>query len=203
VTVALEGNLAVFHVEELLPFLARSGTTGTLHLEGDPAAVIHLAGGRLQRIEDATERDAIVDALFELVAGDPGAFRLEGTDHPETDHPETDHSETGGDTGAPSAEPLGYAVDDVLGEVRGRIQKWQEVATTIPSIAAVVSLVPWVDPEGDPFVLSAHQWRLATLCDGRRSIAEVARLAGGSALDACAFLHDLISRGAANVSLRG
>jgi hypothetical protein len=123
----------------------------------------------------------IVDAVFELLVTTSSNFEFRGAEQ---------HPLVGGRQ---------HQVDDLIDASRARLERWREVATVLPSTAAVVSLSPNLGADAPDLVLTPMEWRVVAHLDGRRSIADVTRLLGASAFDVCATLHRLVTLGAADV----
>jgi hypothetical protein len=106
-------------------------------------------------------REQTVDALFDLVRWPEGTFRFEGRE---------------GD-GDGMVKDLTLAVDELLASVEERLQSWPAVAERTGDSDAVVAISR---PEGDraEVALPADAWSLLSLVDGRRTIADLARLTG-------------------------
>ncbi|HTN79549.1 MAG TPA: DUF4388 domain-containing protein [Acidimicrobiales bacterium] len=123
----------------------------------------------------------IIDAVFELMVTSEADFEFLGGER---------HPLAGGRS---------HAVHDLVAASRERLERWREVATVLPSIAAVVVLADEVPSDAPDLVLSPSDWRVVAHLDGRRSIADITRVLGASAFDVCATLHRLVTAGAARV----
>ncbi len=134
-----------------------------------------------QNESDRLVESRIIDAVFELVVTSQADFEFRGGEH---------HPLAGGRQ---------HTVDDVVAASRERLDRWREVATVLPSIAAVVVLAADVPSDAPDLVLSPTEWRIVAHLDGRRSIADITRLLGASAFDVSAVLHRLVVAGAARV----
>lgn len=130
---------------------------------------------------DRLVQSRIVDAVFELVVTSAADFEFRGDEH---------HPLIGG---------RNHTVDDLIAASRERLDRWREVATVLPSIAAVVEIAADVPADAPDLVLSPEDWRIVAHLDGKRSIADITRQLGASAFDVCATLHRLVVAGAARV----
>jgi len=130
---------------------------------------------------DRLVRSRIVDAVFELTVTSAADFEFRGGER---------HPLAGGQQ---------HSVESLIAASRERLERWREVATVLPSIAAVVTLADDVPSDAPDLVLSPDEWRVVAHLDGRRSIADITRLLGASAFDVCATLHRLVTAGAARV----
>jgi len=139
------------------------------HASLDPTALDRLVESR------------IVDAVFELIVTSAADFEFRG------------------DERHPLAGGRNHTVDEMAAASRERLDRWREVATVLPSIAAVVTIASDVPADAPDLVLSPTDWRVVAHLDGKRSIADITRLLGASAFDVCATLHRLVIAGAARV----
>ena len=150
--------------------------------EGVPlAAALEVHGSVHQNDFDRLVESRIVDAVFELIVTSAADFEFRG------------------DERHPLAGGRNHTVDDLVAASRERLDRWREVATVLPSIAAVVAIANDVPADAPDLVLSPSDWRIVAQLDGKRSIADITRLLGASAFDVCATLHRLVTAGAARV----
>ena len=114
------------------------------------------------------------DAVFDLLRWDDGDFAFV------VDEPDPD------DLGA------FLTVEEVVAEGRRRIEAWTALASAVPSVDAVVTLVP--SPADDP-VLTRDEWALLTLVDGSRTVGELVGLSGRGEFVVVNALAALVDRG--------
>ncbi len=91
----------------------------------------------------------IVDTVFELIVTSAADFEFRGDDH---------HPLVGG---------RNHTVDDLIAASRERLDRWREVATVLPSIAAVVTIAADVPSDAPDLVLSPGDWRIVAHLDGK------------------------------------
>lgn len=121
-------------------------------------------------------RDHTVGALFEFVLPSDTEFAfLEGASHP---------------LGGRFRFPAG----DLLAEANERVHVWKVIAASIPSTAMVMRLVPELG--NGQITITADDWRVLALVDGRTTIADLIRALGMSAFAVCVVLHRLVQEGA-------
>ncbi len=150
--------------------------------EGVPlAAALEVHASVDQNELDRLVESRIVDAVFELMVTSAADFEFRG------------------DERHPLAGGRNHTVDELIAASRERLDRWREVATVLPSIAAVVTIAADVPADAPDLVLSPTDWRIVALLDGKRSIADITRSLGASAFDVCATLHRLVIAGAARV----
>ena len=122
-------------------------------------------------------REQIQDAVFDLLGWSDGAFRFEG---------DVDSEELIG---------LTVSVENLIMEASRRLDEWDAVRKKIPSSRAIVALAPEV-PHGEIEVsLQADEWRLLTLIDGLRSVAELVEITGQSEFVVCKVLFGMAGTG--------
>jgi hypothetical protein len=95
-----------------------------------------------------------------------------------------------------AAEP-GFAFDDVLADVRRRVEEWREIAKSIPSTTMVLRRASRLPLSSGPITLSPEEFELLGLLDGRRDVGQLVQLLGMSAFRVMTLLHRLVQIGAA------
>lgn len=85
-------------------------------------------------------------------------------------------------------------LDAVLEIVDDRADAWQELADTVSDLTRICSPVPEVT-EVDEISLTAEQWRVLSLVDGRRPLKDLIELSGIGHLETCRHLHQLVAAG--------
>ncbi len=150
--------------------------------DGTPLATALEEHASLDRAQaDRLVESRIIDAVFELIVTSAADFEFRGGER---------HPLVGG---------RNHTVEELIAASRERLERWREVATVLPSIAAVVAIAADVPSDAPDLVLSPTDWSVVAHLDGRRSIADITRLLGASAFDVCATLHRLVIAGAARV----
>lgn len=84
-------------------------------------------------------------------------------------------------------------LDDALAAVDERSAEWDELSDTVSDLTRVCSPVP--DVSDDEVRLTADQWRVLSLVDGRRQLKHLIELSGIGHLETCRQLHDLVVAG--------
>jgi hypothetical protein len=97
----------------------------------------------------------------------------------------------------PFASDPGFAFDDVLGDVRRRVEEWREIAKSIPSTSLVLRRSARLPLSSGPITLSPEEFELLGLLDGRRDVSQLVQLLGMSAFRVMTLLHHLVQTGAA------
>ncbi|HVB27033.1 MAG TPA: DUF4388 domain-containing protein [Mycobacteriales bacterium] len=155
-------------------------TDAVERVSADPT--IGLARALQPTVDEAALHDLVtehvIDAVFDLMRWPNGEFAFLV------------------DEGNPDDVGVSLPVDEVVAEVRRRLETWSGVAATVPSPQTVpcLPLAPAVDP-----VLSRDEWALLALVDGRRSVGELVALSGRGEYAAVSLLAALVARGLLHV----
>lgn len=96
------------------------------------------------------------------------------------------------DEGDPDDVGAALAVEDVVAEGTRRMAAWSELADTVPSLDAVVAVLP--SPDEDP-VVSRDEWSLLALVNGARTVGDLVALAGTGEFVVVSALAGLADRG--------
>ena len=136
-----------------------------------------LASGQVEdRVLAVFLREQIVDAVFELMRLTEGSFNF--------------------DANAPAlSRGVGLSVVDVVGEATRRLDEWQAIHQRIAAPTAVLAMVPTAATGREGVTLTAEQWELLALIDGRRTVTDVVELTGRGEFATCRVLGDLVSAG--------
>lgn len=94
-----------------------------------------------------------------------------------------------------ACEP-GFPFDDVLADVRHRVEEWREIASSIPSTSMVLKRTPRLPLWSGPITLSPEEYELLGLLDGRRDVTQLVQVLGMSAFRVMTILHRLMQIGA-------
>lgn len=96
------------------------------------------------------------------------------------------------DAANPDDVGVSLPVEEVVGEARRRLDAWASVAATVPSPDTVLCLALGL---AEPASIAREEWGVLALVDGRRSVAEVCRLAGRGEYAVVSILAGLVRRG--------
>lgn len=162
----LQGSLDVFSLTDVLRLVSQAGTSGFLSIRRPGAAgSIGLSGGSVVGGElagiAAADPDGLFDAALTLV------------------------DSTGGDFQFVEGEPFEvgrFSVDEFLAAVDEHRARWQAIVGELGGLDQPVGLNPNLPDEDSTVTLSAHEWKLAVLADGRRTVNDLAAEAGLSVL---------------------
>ena len=147
---------------------------------GEPGAAIGLlegAGADPQRLR-ARMYEHTVSTLFELLLPSDARFYFtRGESHPFAVDP-------------------GFLFDDVLADVRHRVDEWREIAKSIPNTHMVLRRAPRLPLSSGPITISPEEFELLGLLDGRRDVTALIQILGMSAFRVMTLLHRLMQAGA-------
>lgn len=97
----------------------------------------------------------------------------------------------------PFALNPGFPFDDVLADVRRRVEEWREIAKAIPTTTMVLRRTPRLPLSSGPITISPEEYELLGLLDGRRDVTQLVQVLGMSAFRVMTLLHHLMELGAA------
>jgi hypothetical protein len=96
-----------------------------------------------------------------------------------------------------ATHPIGatfrFEPDELLADATARVEAWKQIADAVPSTSVVMRPVRVAPTE--EVTLSAQEWAVLALLDGRRSVAELVHELGMSAFTVCFVLHGLRTAG--------
>lgn len=174
----LSGDLAVFGLPAVLRFVCEHKVDGRLDVVGDEdGGSFIVSAGRIRAIalrdRDPTDEDSAIDAALELLRIRGGEFSV---------HEVLDVE-----------GPMEVPVDELLERVGAREREEQAAAETLGGFDVPLRLAS--RPRSDTVTISAGEWSLLALVDGRRGAAEIAAGAGGSRIRALSALAELVRGG--------
>lgn len=146
--------------------------------EASPLARTLLAAGTLHEEQLVSAYEGrLVETTFDLMRRDFGEFSWESDAKTEAE--------------VEAAIPVGR----LLELSRAKAALWDEIKSVIPSERSVLSLSTNPSRDLAAITVTAEQWRLLSLIDGKRSVDDVARRAALSDFTVLTSLHDLARRG--------
>ncbi len=217
---ALAGTLDELSLHELLGFLAETGQSGVIEFAGRSPAVVVVHQGRvtvalsengptLQQVfigsgitdadgwwdasaqarRDGSLCDAVIDA-----GADP--TRVEQVLHDQTlgtifelTLPSNDRFSFSPGATHPLGTRFTFDHRELLAEAERRVEAWKVIAESVPSTALVMAPVRHL--ASDSVTITAADWDVLSLLDGRRTVADIIRELGMSAFGVCATVHRL------------
>jgi hypothetical protein len=155
-TVALQGTLDTFALPDVLRLLATTRKTGQLRITGERGTgSVWAADGKVVGIEapDAPTGGEPVDALFQLLRFEEGAFTFDAEASPEEPDKPVD-------------------VDAVLVKAEALLDEWRSIESVVPSLDAWVTLRKRL-PQPD-VVISQDQWTTLVAVGGGATVRRIA-----------------------------
>ena len=177
----LNGSLESFALPEVLRFIAGSGITGRVEIEREEVSgELSLDQGtfvaaRLSDDEAPANEDEALDVAVLLFDGTGGSFKVEVEDW------------AGG--------PLRLDADGLSTAVEHRREQWAEVVASLGSLEDPLMVIPSLPDGTEEVTITAGQWRLLSLVDGRRSAQDIGAEAAMSTYAAAVGLAELAARG--------
>lgn len=173
----LSGSLDVFNLADVLRLICDAGATGRIRVRRDGrAGLLTVAGGRVTgaTLDDgqASDEDGSIDAALEILSGKGGEFDL---------------------ASGSARGPLDLDIDGLLERVSERQAEWNEVTQALGSLDTSLRLSP--DPGSERVTMTASEWRVVSLVDGRRSARGIAEELGGSSFRTYKALAELMRGG--------
>jgi hypothetical protein len=101
----------------------------------------------------------------------------------------------GGESHAFAWKP-GFPFDEVLDDVKHRVEEWRTIAASIPSTTLVLRRASRLPASSGPITLTPEEFELLGLLDGRRDVAGLISALGMSAFRVMTMLHHLMQTGA-------
>lgn len=145
---------------------------------GEAIRLLEAAGADPKRLR-ARLYEHTVSTLFEmLLPSDARFYFTRGESHPFASDP-------------------GFPFDDVLDDVRHRVEEWREIAKSIPSTSTALRRAARLPLSSGPITLSPEEFELLGLLDGRRDVTQLIQILGMSAFRVMTLLHRLMELGAA------
>lgn len=171
---AIEGELDQLPLTELLQFFHLQGKDGTLcvtDMESRPLAVVYYRGHR------------IVHAVCRGITGDEAVYAV--------------MSETSGrfffSVGLPQPPPqtVRDSVQNLILEGLRRLDRRQGLVSILPADDQLLFLAP--EPPNDDIRLTAMEWRVLSLVNGRRSVRQLVEASGRDEEDVRGVLASLLA----------
>lgn len=125
-------------------------------------------------------REQVQDAIFDLMRWTGGAFRFDVEASDATIEEDIE---------------LTASVEDLVMEGSRRLDEWDTVRHKIPSTQAVVAMARPPADSGVEVSLTADEWRLLTLVDGRRTVGDLVDLCGQGEFATSRLLYGMVGAG--------
>src|SRR5512133_3056424 len=170
---SFQGSIQELPVPDIIQLVSVSAKTGMFTLvRGAERGYIYLKSGQMvhARVGDLTGEEAI----YALAIWNSGDFQF--TPNEEAEAATIEKSNT-----------------SLLMEAARRLDEWKVLSRKIPGMEFVPRFVR--RDVAEPVTLSPLEWNVVIAMDGKRSLAELARVMGTSAFDAAKVVYGLITSG--------
>jgi hypothetical protein len=136
------------------------------------------------RLEDFL-RERIEEAVFDLFRWEQGRFDFrKGESH--------------------AIGPIvSLEVEPLIQEAQRRLDEWETIKESIPSVESVLRLVRELPEEHLEVNLTREDWRVVSCIDGQRRVVDVAEALGEGEFKVCQVLHGLVTGGLVEVAEAG
>ena len=170
---SFQGSIQELPVPDIIQLVSVSAKTGMFTLvRGAERGYIYLKGGQMvhARVGELTGEEAI----YALAIWNSGDFQFTPNEQPESATIERSNT-------------------SLLMEAARRLDEWKVLSRKIPGMEYVPRFVR--RDVAEPVTLSPLEWNLVIAMDGKRSLAELARVMGCSPFDAAKVVYGLITSG--------
>jgi len=170
---SFQGSIQELPVPDIIQLVSVSAKTGMFTLvRGAERGYIYLKGGQMvhARVGDLTGEEAI----YALAIWNSGDFQFTPNEQAESSTIERSNT-------------------SLLMEAARRLDEWKVLSRKIPGMEYVPRFVR--RDVAEPVTLSPLEWNLVIAMDGKRSLAELARVMGCSPFDAAKVVYGLITSG--------
>jgi uncharacterized protein DUF4388 len=177
---SFQGSIQELPVPDIIQLVSVSAKTGMFTLvRGGERGYIYLKGGQMvhARVGELTGEEAI----YALAIWNSGDFQFTPNEAPETATIEKSNT-------------------SLLMEAARRLDEWKVLSRKIPGMEYVPRFLR--RDVAEPVTLSPLEWNLVIAMDGKRSLAELARVMGTSAFDAAKVIYGLITSGLVEMRAR-
>ena len=191
---ALTGDLAELGCADVLRFLAATGKTGCLRVEGHAGqGSVWVRDGDVVAAAQGPGADReppgpIDEVLCALLRHESGSFSFDPAGPPAPN----------GDTGA-GTDAGAHRVEDLLPRAWALLDEWQVLHEVIPSLDLLVRMVE-VIPDGEERTVTADQWPVLVAIGRECTVSALADRLGVSELGVLRLVHALLAGGIASLS---
>ncbi len=168
----LIGDLSEVRLFDLLKPLMDGKKSGLLAVKGPRAAEIFIEGGRI--VQARAENRLGEEALPILMDLESGRVTFDWQSSPE-------------------GRTVEIPTETVMSRWAQQEEEWRGLRSVVPSVKAVFSLV--VENGDRDRVIPGNQWGVLALCNGRRTVSEIASRLGRTLFEVAGILRDLLREG--------
>ena len=169
----ISGDLANTRCPEIIKILSLGKRTGRLYLtNGAESGNIYFSEGEVIHAQCASLTG--IKAIHEIAVWTSGEYRF-FVDEPA------------------DMQTIIMGVEEVLSETTSHLRQMDKITSLIPSSAAVYALEP--DIREKEVVIKSIQWKVLSMVDGKKSIADIAQSVGLGVSDAMKIIYTLLRMG--------
>ncbi len=168
----LIGDLSETRLFNLVKPLVDGKKSGLMAVKGKGVTELYIEGGQIVHARTGTLEGE--EALLPIMDLDKGRVTFNWQISPE------EHT-------------VRLSTEQVMSKWSQREEEWKKIRQAVPSAEAVFSLV--VDSRGEDRMISAGQWGVLALCNGRRNVPDTAGRLGRTVFDVSATLYALVEKG--------
>jgi hypothetical protein len=171
------GDLSEIRLFDLVKPLVDGKKSGLLAVKGTETAELYIEGGRI--VHTRTETGIGEEAFSTIMDLDNGRVTFNWKTSPEE-------------------RTVLLPTSQVMSNWSQREEEWKKIRREVPSAGAVFSLV--VDSGGEDRWIPARQWGVLAMCNGRRSVSEIAVWLGRGVFEVSDALCALTERGLVEIT---
>jgi predicted transcriptional regulator len=168
----LIGDLSEIRLYDLLKPLVEGKKSGLLAVRGPREAEIFLEGGRI--VQARVGNQVGEEALPLLRDLDAGRVTFDWRS-------------------SPKGRTLELTTAAVMDQWARQEKEWRELRSAVPSVKAVFSLV--AETGGQDRLIRGNQWGVLALCNGRRTVSEIAAQLDRTLFEVAGILRELLGEG--------
>ena len=168
----LIGDLSETRLFHLVKPLVDGKKSGMMAVKGKETAELYIEGGRIVHARTDTLNGE--EAILPIMDLDNGRVTFNWRTSPEE-------------------RTVRLSTEQVMSNWSQREEEWKKIRRAVPSAEAVFCLV--VDSGNEDRMISAGQWGVLALCNGRQKVSEMAGRLGRTVFDVSATLYALVERG--------
>jgi hypothetical protein len=168
----LIGDLSKVRLFDLVKSLVDGKKSGMVVIEGANAAELYIEGGSI--IHGKTDAMAGEEAIFSIMDLNDGRVTFNWRLSPEK-------------------RTVSMFTEQLMSKWAQREEEWSKIKEVVASPDAVFSIV--VDSGGDDRTILSKHWGVLALCNGMRSVSDVAGLLGRSVFEVSETIYEMVGKG--------
>jgi hypothetical protein len=169
----LIGDLSKIRLFDLIKPLVEGKKSGMVVIEGTNAAELYIEGGSI--VHGKTDTVAGEDAISAIMDLNDGRVTFNWRMSPEK-------------------RTVSSSTEQLMSNWAQQEEEWRKITEVVPTSDAVFSIV--VDSGGDDRTIPNRHWGVLALCNGMRSVSDIAGLLGRSVFEVSKAIHEMVCKGA-------